>query len=98
MWLRVCFRTAKYCHVATKTSFGIGPRRAGLAVWFTTRSRPRHRILLVYMTGIGERHIAKEILERNDFQLYTQKMVPNSGVINHLSGTANTLEVWQLSY
>ena len=58
----------------------------------------RHRILLVYMTGIGERHIAKEILERNDFQLYTQKMVPNSGVINHLSGTANTLEVSQLSY
>jgi len=58
----------------------------------------RHRVLLVYMTGIKERHIAKEILERNNFQLYTEKSVPNSGVINNLSGTTNTLEVWQLSF
>lgn len=58
----------------------------------------RERIFLIYMTGIGERHIPKEMLDRNDFQLLNATLVANSGVINTLSGTANTLEVWQLSY
>lgn len=60
--------------------------------------KQRERVFLIYMTGISDRHIPKEMLDRNDFMLYSVKSVTNSGVINKLSGTTNTLEVWQLSY
>jgi len=50
--------------------------------------------IIVYMTGVGHRHIPADMFVRHGFSLAHATMVANSGLANTLSGTANALEVW----
>ena len=58
--------------------------------------RPRKESLVVYVTGCYERQIQPATFEANGLELRRRTEVYNSGVANKLSGTANTLEIWQV--
>ena len=53
--------------------------------------------LVVYVTGVHDRHISVAMLETHGLKLRHQAQVNNSGVVNKLSRTSNTMEIWEVA-